>query len=454
MHYSRTQEVADFVARLHYNQLPAMVVAQTQRVLLDAIGCAIGAFKEEPRKTAIAIGLANRIGSTPASTVIGGTKAHPAISSLANAMLINATDNDDTHKRALLHTASAVVPAALAVSESCNGSGQDLITAVVAGYEVAVRVGMAVMPTHYRFWHSTATNGTFGAAAASAKALGFDAARTCTTLGLAGTQAAGLNTFFESGDDSKAMHPGKAAMNGVLSATLADLGTSAPPDVLGHPKGYLNAFSLEPKPAVLTATLGSEWEIMNNGFKFYPSILASHSPIGASLEIVGRNTIKSEQIAAVHVNTYATVKSHFSSKDVRTSMAARLSVPYCVAIALIDGEVSQRQFMENRFNDPTVRALMDKVEIVVDPELSPLYPEKFPARVVVELLSGEAVEATFFYPKGDPGNPLSDAELDAKFLGNTEPVMGPLRATALLRMIRAMDQHEVRELTAALSFRA
>jgi 2-methylcitrate dehydratase PrpD len=453
MNESKTQLVADFVAQLDFSQIPPTVVSQAQRVILDTIGCAVAAFAEEPRKTNIAVGIAQQFASAPTSTVVGGTKAHPAISALSNGMLINATDNDDTHKRALLHTSSAVLPAALAACESRNASGKDLITAMVAGYEVAVRVGMAVMPTHYRFWHSTATNGTFGAAAAAAKAMGLGAQQTGVALGLAGTQAAGLNTFFESGDDSKSMHPGKAAMNGVLSANLAVLGMTAPPDVLGHAKGYLNAFSLEPQPEVLTATLGREWEIMNNGFKLYPSILASHSPIGASLDIVSRNVIRADQITSVRVNTYSTVKSHFSSKDVRTSMAARLSVPYCVAIALIDGQVTQRQFEEARFNDPAVRALLDKVEIVVDPELSPLYPEKFPARVVVETTSGESVESTFLYPKGDPANPLSDAELDVKFMKNTEPVLGAERAKALLAMLRSLAQHDVSELAAALSFR-
>src|SRR5690606_24404596 len=123
---------------------------------------------------------------------------------------------------------------------------------------------MAVMPSHYRFWHSTATNGTFGAAASAAKAYGLDADQTNMALGFAGTQAAGLNTFFESGDDSKSVHPGKAGMNGVIAAMLAELGATSPPDILGHPKGYLAAYSLEPKAEILTRGLGEQWEILSN----------------------------------------------------------------------------------------------------------------------------------------------------------------------------------------------
>lgn len=439
MSASLTAPMADFVARLRFDDLPPEVVQQAEYFLLDAIGCAFSAYREDPRKAGIAGRMARALEAAPQSTVIGGGKTHASFAALSNGMLINAADNDDTHKRALLHIGSVVVPAALAAVEARGGSGRDLIVALVAGYEVAARVGMAVMPTHYRFWHSTATNGTFGAAAAAAKAYGLDSAGTCAALGFAGTQAAGLNTFFESGDDSKSLHPGKAAMNGLLAAELAEQGAIAPPDVLGHPKGYLAAFSLEPKPEFLTAGLGERWEILQNGFKYYPSILASHSPIGASLEIVGREALDSARIVSVEVRTYATVKSHFSSKDVRTTMAARLSVPYCVAAALVDRKVTQEQFASARYQDPVIRSLLKKVEIIDDPDLSPLYPEKFPARVIVTLDDGSSCEATFMYPKGDPNNPLSGDELITKFRDNVAGVLPEARAERLLSVVLDLE---------------
>jgi 2-methylcitrate dehydratase PrpD len=298
-------------------------------------------------------------------------------------------------------------------------------------------VGLAVMPTHYRFWHSTATNGTFGAAAAAGRALGLDAAEMRNALGFAGTQAAGLNAFFESGDDSKSLHPGKAGMNGVLAARLATVGATAPPDILGHPKGYLAAYSTEPDSAALTRGLGEVWEITQNGYKPYPSILASHSPIGAMLEIVARHAPDPARIERIAINTYATVKSHFSSKQVDSTMAARLSVPYCVAIACIDREVTQRQFQPERFRDPIVRRLLDCTEVIAYPELTKLYPEKFPARVVVTLTGGSTLAAEMMYPKGDPMNPLSDEELAAKFRANAAPVIGTEERD--LFIARAMD---------------
>lgn len=452
MNQTLTDAVADFVARLRYEDLPDAVVDKARLVLLDAIGCAIGAFREDPRKAQIAVRLARQFGADGAATAIGGPRTHPAAAALANGMLINATDNDDTHKRALAHLGSVVVPAALAATEARDGDGRRLIVSLVAGYEVAARVGMAVMPSHYRFWHSTATNGTFGAAAAAARAWGLDVGQVRTALGFAGTQAAGLNTFFESGDDSKSVHPGKAAMNGLLSAMLAELGATSPPDVLGHPKGYLAAYSLEPRPDALTAGLGTQWEILQNGFKPYPSILASHSPIGAALAIVATQPIAVERVRSVEVRTYATVKSHFSNREVETTMAARLSVPYCVAVALVDREVGQRQFAPERFRDPRVRGLLDKVEVVVDPDLSPLYPEKFPARVVVTFDDGTQREETFLYPKGDPANPLTTDELVAKFRRNVAGVLPDDGTARLLATIMAIEGASAADLGRCLAF--
>jgi 2-methylcitrate dehydratase PrpD len=261
-----------------------------------------------------------------------------------------------------------------------------------------------------------------------------------TALGFAGTQAAGLNTFFETGDDTKSLHPGKAGLNGVLAARLAALGAPSPPTILEHPKGYLAAYSAEPKPSLPTDGLGSRWEILENGFKFYPSILASHSPIGATLELVGRHAIAPERIRRITNHTYGTVKSHFSSKAVETSMAARLSVPYCVAVAAVDRELTQRQFRPERFRDALVRRVLDRTEIVADPELDALYPEKFPARVVIEMEDGQRFEASVMYPKGDPRNPLAAAELDAKFCDNASALVGDGEARALAASIRALPE--------------
>ena len=439
---NETRSLAEFVARLRYEDLPQAVVDQACRIILDTLGCALSAWSEDPEKSRIALDIAKQYGSAEGASVIGvaGVRSQAAFAALANGILANAADNDDTHKRALLHTGSVVVPPALALAQTQGLSGRDLIVALVAGYEVAVRVGMAVMPTHYRYWHSTATNGTFGAAACAAKALKLDADGVQRTLGLAGTQAAGLNTFFESGDMTKSIHPGKAAFNGILSAQLARLGATSPPAILEHPKGYLNAYSAEPKPEKLLQGLGTSWEILQNGFKYFPSILASHSPIQATLAIVQKHSIDPAEIAGISNETYNTVKSHFSNKDVATVMAARVSVPYCIAIAAIDRKLTQAQFLPARINDPLVRRVLAQTEVIADAELNQLYPEKFPARVTIRLKNGTSFQETVLFPKGDPQDPLTAAELEAKFRDNASALLGNARTEELLQAIRDLPR--------------
>lgn len=448
-----TRALAEFVADVRPDALPPEVTVQAARVVLDAIGCAVAAWTEDAEKARIARDIATLYPASPGAGVIGapGLAVQPAFAALANGILVNAADNDDTHKRALLHVGSVVVPAALALAQARGLSGRAMLAALVAGYEVAVRVGMAVMPTHYRFWHSTATNGTFGGAATAAHAMGLDADGVQRALGLAGTQAAGLNTFFESGDMTKSLHPGKAALNGILSAQMAALGMTSPPGILEHPKGYLAAFSLDPKPGALTDGLGTTWEILQNGFKYFPSILASHSPIQATLAIVAKHRPDPARIARITNETYETVRTHFSNKDVASVMAARVSVPYCIAAAAVDGVLTQKQFAPARIGDPLVRRVLERTEVVADADLNRLYPANFPACVTITMEDGQSFQETVMLPKGDPGAPLSDAELEDKFRGNVEPLLGADRATRLRdAILRLADGGSVADVSALI----
>ena len=436
-----TQQLADFVAGLRFETLPTSVVTKATEIILDTLGCGIGAWRDDREKAEVARGLARSFRTAPSALIWGSRdRADAAVAALANGILANAADFDDTHKRALLHTGSVVVPPTLALAEERRLTGPEIVTAIVAGYEVAVRVGMAVMPTHYRFWHSTATNGTFGAAASAASAMGLDARQTLMALGAAGTQAAGLNTFFTYGDMTKSLHPGKASFNGVLSARLAEIGGTSPPTILEHEKGYINAFSLEPKPEALTNGLGLRWEILENGFKFFPSILASHAAIQATLDVVTRNNIQARDIARIVNETYSTVKSHFSAKTVTTGMGARVSVPYCCAVAAIDRAVGQAQFAPDRVIREDVQTLLASTDVVAVDELTAQYPTKFPARVTVTLKDGRTFTSQRDFPKGDPQEPLTPVEIETKFLDNVAGKFAGDEARELVRLVMALPE--------------
>ena len=436
----QTRAQGSFVAGLNFEALPAEVVAQAADVILDTLGCCIAAWEEDPDKGRIAQQLAATFHAAPVAGIWGsrGARTDAGLAALANGILANAADYDDTHKRALLHTGSVIVPVVLGLAEERKLTGRQVITAIVAGYEVAVRIGMTVMPNHYRFWHSTATNGTFGAAASAASALGLDADGATYALGFAGTQAAGLNTFFSFGDFTKSLHPGKAALNGIISARLAALGATSPPEMVEHEKGYARAYSETPDMEAPTRGLGTEWEILQNGFKWFPSILASHAPIQATLDIVGKHDVQPADIASIVNETYNTVKTHFSNKTVNTPMGARVSVPYCVAIAATDRAVGQAQFAPGRVMDPAVQDLLSRTETVADPELNKLYPDKFPARVTITLKDGRKLTETRYFPKGDPQDKLTPAEIEAKFLSNTAPRVGEAAAREIVAQVRGL----------------
>jgi len=436
-----TEALAGFVANLRFEDLPPAVVSMACDIILDTVGCGIAAWRDDREKADIAAGIARSFSAAPKATIWGSNeRTDAAIAALSNGILSNAADFDDTHKRALLHTGSVVVPPTLALAEERGLTGPEIVTAIVAGYEVAVRVGMAVMPTHYRFWHSTATNGTFGSAASSASCLGLDAGSTLMALGFAGTQAAGLNTFFTYGDLTKSLHPGKASFNGILGARLAAIGGTSPPTILEHEKGYLNAYSLEPKAAALTAGLREKWEILDNGFKYFPSILASHAAIQATLDVVTKNNIAPDDIASIVNETYATVKSHFSAKTVTTGMGARVSVPYCCAVAAIDRAVGQAQFAPDRVMRDDVQRTLASTDVIAVDELTAQYPTKFPARVTITLKDGRKLTSQRDFPKGDPQEPLSPAEINAKFLDNAAARYSTSEATELARLIRALPE--------------
>jgi len=228
------------------------------------------------------------------------------------------------------------------------------------------------------------------------------------------------------------------------------MGATSPPGILEHSKGYLNAYSTEPKPQKLTEGLGATWEILQNGVKYFPSILASHSPIQATLAIVKQHAIDPAQIARITNETYNTVKSHFSNKDVSTVMAARVSVPYCIAIAAVDGKLTQAQFAPARIADPLLRQVLANTEIIADAELNKLYPDKFPARVTITLKNGKSFQQTVLFPKGDPQDPLSADEIAAKYRDNAGTRLGAARADELLQAIYALPEAKSVERVSAL----
>jgi len=439
---TKTEQLAKFVAQTKFEDLPENVVQTAKMTILDTLGCMLGTVVADPEKARVAFEIVKAFGEGDEACVVStNLKAKAPIAAFANALLGHGIDFDDTHKEALTHTSAPVVPAALASAERAKKGGKDFILSFVLGFEVAVRVGMVVMPSHYKFWHSTATNCTFGAAAAAAKNYGLSEEQIINALGLCGTQVAGLLTYLEFGDHSKSINPGKTAFNGLFSALAAEIGATAPPTMLEHTRGYSYAYCFEePKLDNLVRRLGTDWEVvLQNSLKPYPSLAASHSPMDCIIRMVKEHNIKPSDIKKVTNRTYNTVASHFSNYDPQTVMAARLSVPYCCAVTAATGAGGMEQFTEETIFDSTVREVLAKVEIIADPELNKLYPEKFPAVVTIDLNDGRSFTEKQYYPTGDPNNPIPPEGLKDKFRGLAK---GAIDDDKIEKVIALMDRLE------------
>ena len=418
-----TRLLAETLAALRPEDMPPEVREATRRAVLDWLGSALAGSIEPPARMAQRV--AARFGTSAEATVFGAGRASAHAAAFANGVASHILEFDDVHKGSTLHGAAPIIPAALAVAEREHSTGGRFLLAVAAGYEAALRVGEAVNPSHYRFWHPTGTAGTFGAAAAAASLLSLDAKRTLDALGSAGTQAAGLWEFNSDGAMSKHLHPGKAAMDGVLSADLASAGFTGASRILEGDRGFFRAMSERHDPSRITDGLGSRWKITENCFKLHSCCGHTHTAIDTALALR-----TPEPIRSIHIETYGPGFEIVKEPNPRTPYQAKFSIAYCVASALFEGRVGLDQFRADRFGPggvchPAIAALLARTTVTVADDLTAKYPAAWPARVKVTLENGEVRAGGADYPRGNPENPVETGELREKFRGLVEPRFGP-----------------------------
>lgn len=432
-----TEELANFVVDTDYDKLPRDVREHVKLCILDWLGCALAGSLEAPAR--IVASIVRETGGREESTVIGaGFKTCCVNAALANGTSGHAVELDDIHDESIIHPAAPVVPAALAVAERIKASGRDLIAAIALGYEVEIRIGIAVNPSHYRFWHTTSTCGTFGAAAASGKILGLDSEKIVNSFGIAGTQAAGLIEVF--GTMSKPLGAGRAAANGVLAALLAEKGFTSSRAMLDSEKGFCRATSAEYNPGVIVEGLGRKFHLLNNVFKIHASCGHTHGAIDAVLLLRNRYGIKPEDVDEIVVKTYPIAADVVGKNyEPTTPYEAKFSLPFCVAVALIYGKVSLSEFRGEVLSEPEVREVSKKVKVVADPEYANVRLGS--AKVTIRTNRGE-FSCRVDVPKGYPRNPLTRAELEGKFLSLASLAMPSERADEVLKMVVNLEKIE------------
>lgn len=374
--------LADFVVNMRYDALEEKVVEKTKMHILDTLGVTLGAF-EMPWSRMVA-GLARGMGGSPQSTVMGVEGRYPMLTAaLANGTMAHGIDMDDSGARpSWAHPGSCIVPAAYASGEAEKVNGRDLITAVLAGYEVNCRIDSAVYPgLRNRGFHATGVAGTFGAAAAAGRILGLDEEELVNAFGLAGTQAAGLEEWLSAGDMSKRLHAGKAAMNGVLAALLAREGYTGPSTVLEGKYGLLETHAGEYDPTWLTEGLGEGYKIMGCKFKPYACCHELCPPIRLALQAKEEYGFEYDDIEEIRIGlNHITAENQLQVAE--TPLHAQNHPAVAVAIALVEGQVFLKEFFES-YDDPRVVELGKKIVVYTDPEIDEVFPSKIGTRVEI-----------------------------------------------------------------------
>lgn len=447
-----TRELAGWVARLRYADLPARTREVVRCAILDTTGCGLYGY-QTPWAGMLLKWARNGAGKAEAS-VWGDAAAslRVADAALVNGTASHAFELDDYHN-AKLHAGAVVVPAAIAMAEKLDAGGEQLVTAIAAGYEVMIRSSLALNPSAARLrgWHITGICGPFGAAAACASLLGLDEEQTAWALGLAGTQGAGTWAFNADGTMSKRLHAGKAAHSGVLAAELAALGFTGPTQIYEYEDGgVLKAYSDASDPAALTRGLGSVYHLDANVIKPYSCCGSTHAYVDAALELRRKLGAPWDARRRVRVglSKVVDVQCGFDYRP-GSALNAQMSLRYIIAAALAEGQVLPPQFADNKLSDPALLALAASLELVHDPELDKLYPVHFTGWVAAER-DGDWIRADILDPTGSPASPIDATGITEKFRG-----INPQRQVdAIAKMALEIEQHPVRRLLALLAQRA
>jgi len=418
-----SEQIAAYIYDADYENLPANALEMAKLCFLDWLGSVYAGKGSRP---AVAILLvAKSLGGNPEATLLpDGSQSSAFMAALVNSAASHVVEMDDVHKGSILHPAAPVIPAALAMAEREGVSGRDLLTAIVTGYEVAIRAGEAMGPSHYHFWHTTGTCGTFGAAAAAGKVLGLSMPELAMALGTAGTQAAGLWEFLINGAMSKQLHPAKAASDGLLSALLAEQGFTAARRIFEGEKGFCQAMAKECDLDRLTRGLGTEPpRVLSTSFKAHAACYHIHSAIDTVLEIRRKHSLKLADVTSVRIALYPAALDLLEKVAPQAAYAAKFNIPFCVATALVYEQVGLSAFTADRLEDPKINEVMQRITLVRDSELGKVYPERWPAVAEITTRAGQTHAARIDFPRGDPKNPMTREELEAKFNNLATPAL-------------------------------
>ena len=440
------QQVAARFAALRYNDIAPASREAVKKLLMDYLGVALAGSQTESGK--IARRFAKEHGAKPQARLIGdNARVDITAASFANAISSHSIELDDIDVLALFHFSPPVYSAALAAAEYAGADGKQLLTALAAGCEMMERASKATNPAlRNRGFHTTPTCGVFGATVAAAKVLRLSKDKLVSALGLAGAQVSGLMEMYGP-SMQKRFNPGPAARNGVTAARMAQLGFTGADTIFEGERAFLKAFSDKTQPELLSESIKEPYELLIE-FKPYSCARPIHNAIDCALDVRNQPGFDVKDVEAIYVDRHPDWARYHQNKTPQTYHEAQVSLPFSVAVALIEGKALLAQYSARNIRNAEVKRLSDVVRINEDPTL----PRGVSCRMTVHMRGGRKLASQVDYPKGSIQNPMSEAEMRGKFDSLAVPVIGAKRAAALAEQVMALekvrDVSELMKLTA------
>ena len=434
-----TKKLSTFICDTNYDNIPKEVIHRTKMCIIDWIGSAYSGIGSST--DTIMYNLIKEMGGMNIATLIGSEySAPPMWAALYNGMISGVMEIDDVHEEAILHPSIAVIPAALAVAEYAGSSGRDLITSIIVGYDISIRIARCAGSTHSSFWHPTGTCNTFGAAATAGKLLNLDEKKLTMALGLAGTQASGLwESINAEATMAKHLHGGKASFNGIFSAFLARGGFKGSERIIEGKKGFLAISSKVTEQDIikLTEALGEPFLIMKNFFKKYACCRGCFEGIEVVQHILTHNNLNAGDIEKILVTTTPMRVWTVGNKEPKNIYEAKFSLPFCIALIANNKNAGLYDFNEENLNNSSIKEFMRKVELVSDSHM-PLRAQRI--EVVCKDKSVFSQELLCKSP--------SIQEVKEKFIENMSPISNEEYISNILCQVENLEKIEnVKELT-------
>lgn len=444
-----TKRLAEFLMTIRPETLDASTVNYAKMCVEDLVGVAIAGSAAEVGTIWARYSLAEPMtpGAIGAACWNGAfTRAEYRTAAAYNAACGHLLDLDDLHNSSIVHLAAVTVPAALALGQKLHSSGREVLAAIVAGYEAGARVGEAINPEAYWFWHTTGVVGSYASAAAAGMLLGLEEDQLLNALGNAGTQSAGLWEFMENGSMSKSLHTANATLCGLRAAELAKLGFTGAHTILEGRKGFVKALNPNGHLNAVTEGLGTEpYKILSNSFKPYACCRHTHSANACVQWMKEHYRIDPARIVSVTDKTYQLAIDLANAPSPTTPYSYKFSIQYCIAAMLLYGTLDETVFTPERTDAPEARALMAKIRVVRDEEIQAAFvknPNRWPHVLEIRMEDGQVYTHRVDFPPGDFMNPFSWDDEDRKFRQITAGILPEDRGERLMKRIREMETLE------------